>query len=125
MARGKKNEGLPAVTAGPDGLDVAAEVPEAGVPTEESLYAIRALRVDKFNIKRTRVKVTPAVCQRCGLDLVAHNAERLGQATWDKLSPGVQETLKLALEEHIKRAHSVAELQVVPESKLQREWLGK
>jgi hypothetical protein len=131
MARGQKvvkDEAAPVALA--DGEVVVPAVEEQAPAKEEARYIVRETKIpgDPYNIIRTRVKITPAVCDRCALDLVELNASRLGidpKTPFESLSPGLQEALVQALADHQRNKHSTAEQLIVSESQLSRQWLGQ
>lgn len=104
------------LTAEPDAV---IEIPEE--PKVSKRYIIKETQVDKFNIVRTRIELTPAVCDKCGFDVAARN--NLGQ--YDKMTPEMQEQVRGAIQEHKDIVHTIATDLIVDEDELPTEWLGQ
>ena len=100
----------------------SAEVPvaDAARPVSKRQFGIYARRVDKFSIKRTRVLMTPAVCPKCRLDLVALN----NLAPWEDLATRTQEELIAGVAEHVFKVHDNTEQDIISEDELPKEYLG-
>lgn len=83
-------------------------------------FIIYAKQIDKFNLKRSRVELTAAVCDVCGFDLGAHN--KLGP--WDEMEPETQGAVRKAIAKHKQEFHTKADNLIVDEDQLPKEYLG-
>lgn len=81
---------------------------------------LREKKVDAFTTLRTRVPLTPAVCERCGFDIT----ERNDLGPYEELSPEQQEQVKAAMKQH-EEMHTVAENRVIDEEDIPKEWNPK
>jgi len=97
---------------------VEADAPVSDAPKRK--FGIYARRVDKFSIKRIRVLMTPAVCPKCRLDLVALN----NLEPWDELPSGVQQELIAGVAEHVQKVHDLSEQDIVDEDQIPTRYLG-
>jgi hypothetical protein len=90
---------------------------------EETRYVLREKKIpgDPYNVIRTRVRITPAVCEQCALDLVELNLEP--GTRYEDLNTDLQAALRQALADH-RRTHTTAEQLIVSESQVSRQWLG-
>jgi hypothetical protein len=131
MPRPRRNHddpnALPPVTVG-EGPDLEDEFEQDGPAT----YVVHSKQLDRFNTVRTRVKVTPAVCDICGIDFVALNRARLGAANggvepmdFDSLTPRQREDMAALVAEHKRLHHTSADKHIVTEAELPKEWLGR
>ena len=79
----------------------------------------KSVIIDKFDIKRTRIKLSPSVCDVCAFDIAAAK-----HGDWDGVpdrnKPDVLEALAL----HKKEQHPIKEDLIVYEDELPTEWLG-
>lgn len=94
----------------------------------EERYVLRSRVVDRFNTIRTRVLVTPAVCDVCGTDFVEVNRRKLGidsEGTYASLSPAQKDDMKALVAEHKRRVHTGADLHIATRGELAKEWLGR
>lgn len=96
----------------------AAEEPEDA--ESEERYVLHAVPVDRFTVKRTRVRLTPAVCTHCGTDICAVN--NLGD--YEKLSDEVKVRVQRALDKHKELYHTKAEAKVVRARELPKANVG-
>lgn len=96
-------------------------------PTEAK-YIINSKQIDTHTIKRSRVKLTPAVCDTCGFDVakLAYEQNKLSTAIFDELPPEIQATLVQAVKKHKQLAHTMADNLIVSESQLKnhKKWLS-
>ncbi len=101
----------------------SVSVPVVGEPTDKPKrrFILYSRPIDKFTIKRTRVLLTPAVCDVCGLDLGAHN----GLPTYDEMPSDIQAKIRLTVERHKKEFHSIAENLIVDEDQMPTEFLTR
>lgn len=83
-------------------------------------FITKETQIDKFNVKRTRVLLTPAICDKCGFDV----AERNSLGSYEKMSPEMQEQVKNAIAEHKSIVHTIATDLIVDEDEVPTEWLG-
>lgn len=77
--------------------------------------------IDKFSIKRTRILLTDAVCDKCGFDV----AQRNGLGEWDDMSETMKEQVRGAIAEHKALVHTIATDLIVDEDEVPTEWLGQ
>jgi hypothetical protein len=96
------------------------EAAEAAKPPSKKQFIIRETQVDKFNVIRRRVELTPAVCGVCGFNV----AERNNLGEYDKMPETVRAQVVEAIAEHKRLVHSPAEQLIVDEDELPTEWLG-
>jgi hypothetical protein len=96
--------------------------PEAADPVEEKQYYItKETPIDKYTVKRTRVLLTPAVCDKCGFDV----AERNSLGAYEDMTDSMKEQVKAAIKEHKEIVHTIATDLVVSEDEVPQEWLGQ
>lgn len=88
---------------------------------EKRRFIITEKHIDKKSIKRNRTLMTPAVCDECGLDLVALNKLR----KYDELTEVEQVKLKAAVQEHKRAAHDKSSAKIINEEDLPIAYLGK
>lgn len=79
----------------------------------------RAQIIDKFNTKRTRVKLSPSVCNVCAFDIAAAK-----HGDWDGVPERSKQDVLEALELHKKEFHPVKEDLIIFEDEMPTEWLG-
>lgn len=105
-----------------------SDVPEVSVEAtpvvapkkkEERRFVVQSRVVDKFNIRRVRIEVTPAVCTICGWDAAA----AIGIPYAD-MQVELQAKCAALVEEHKKKVHDKTEARVLRESELPTEYLG-
>ena len=89
---------------------------------EKRKFIITTRRVDKFNIIRKRVLLSPAICQKCGEDLLALNKI---EEPWDDLAPAHQDAIKGAMKDHVTKTHTRAQALIVNEDEIAGAWLGE
>lgn len=77
-------------------------------------------QIDKFNIIRKRVELTPAVCDVCGFDLGHHN--NLGP--FSEMDQQTQAAVKKAIQKHKDEFHNKADALIVNEDELPTQYLG-
>lgn len=104
------------------------EPKEEVIDPNEDKYIINAKQIDTHTIKRTRVKLTPAVCTVCGFDVVklAYEQNKLATANYYELTEEIQLILKQAMQKHKQVAHTAADNLIVSASDLKRnkKWLS-
>lgn len=89
---------------------------------DEARYIINSKTIDKHTVKRTRVKLTPAVCEKCGFDIVgtAFEQGKLDTNEYDLLPQNIKIAVEQALKQHKQIAHSVADNLIISESQLKK-----
>ena len=89
---------------------------------DEAKYIIHSKTIDKHTIKRTRIKLTPAVCDTCGFDVLklAYEQNKISSANWDDLTIDVQRGLEQAKIRHKQLAHTAADNLIITESQLKK-----
>lgn len=95
---------------------VEQEQPTA--PTKRR-FITRQARIDKFNVSRRRVELTPSVCDVCAFDV----AEKYF-GSWHQVPLEEREKIQKALEMHKKTVHTTADNLIVDEDELPTKWLG-
>lgn len=87
---------------------------------DEARYITTEQRVDKFNVIRKRVLITPGVCTKCGFDIIGFNK----LVPYEDLNGADQLRVKAALKEHIEREHTSADDKIVSRKELNNSsWL--
>jgi hypothetical protein len=76
-------------------------------------FVLKEKKIDLFSVLRTRVLLTPCVCEQCGFDL----CEKNGLGEYDDLMPEEQQRVKQAIKKH-KELHVTSEDRVVAEEDL-------
>ncbi len=76
-------------------------------------FVLKEKKIDMFSILRTRVLLTPCVCEMCGFDLCETN----GLGEYEELSVEEKARVKQALKKH-KELHNPSEDRVVAEEDL-------
>jgi len=92
------------------------EVPKA--PKKQ--FITYGKQIDKYNVKRSRNELTPAVCKVCGFDLGAHN--KLGP--YAEMDAETQATVRKAIERHISEFHNRADALIVDEDQMPKSYLS-
>lgn len=113
-----------AIAAFEQELQVEAKVEEAAEaekPKAQRRFITKETIIDKFNVKRTRVLLTPAVCDKCGFDVAARN----GLGEYASMTPELQAQVKAAIDEHKSIVHTIATDLIVDEDEVPTEWLGQ
>lgn len=100
---------------------VAEEAAEAEKPSVQRRFITKETIIDKFNVKRTRVLLTPAVCDKCGFDVAVRN----GLGDYANMTPALQAQVKAAIDEHKSIVHTIATDLIVNEDEVPTEWLGQ
>jgi predicted Zn-ribbon and HTH transcriptional regulator len=103
--------------------DAAAEEQAEELEAKKSpnLYIIKSTQIDKYSVKRERVKITPAVCDKCGFDVSIRN----GLGDYESMSEAMRDQVKNAIAEHKTLVHTAAQDLIVSEDELPTEWLGQ
>lgn len=83
-------------------------------------FVLKEKKLDTFTTIRTRVLLTPCVCERCGFDL----CEKNGLGEYDGLEVEEKARVKKAMETH-KEFHTTAENRVVDEDDIPTSWTPK
>lgn len=84
-------------------------------------YITRTKEVDRFNKVRTRVELTPAVCDECGFDLIAVNNLK----AYHTLTPEQQDDVAEAVKVHKETAHRPESALIIEEDAMPKHWLGE
>lgn len=66
-------------------------------------FITRTVKIDTFNTKRETIEVTPAVCLKCGFDVVRRNAKQFGTSEFDSLNLADKSRATMALTAHMSR----------------------
>lgn len=99
---------------------------QAAQAKKEDLYdgqhfIINEKKIDKFTIKRTRIVLTPAVCEVCGLDLIENIG---GETQYDEMTNGEQEKVREAVQKHKELLHAPASKLIVTRDQVPTSYLG-
>lgn len=94
--------------------EVVKPAPKKVQVEEEPKYVIRAIHADKYTVVRKRVLLTPAVCEKCGVDLCELN----GLPPYDELDDEQRLRVESALARHMKR-HSLAEEPILTKKQIE------
>lgn len=81
---------------------------------------IQEVRVDKFNVKRSRVELTPAVCPICAFDLLDKFKKNYAD-----LKDGEKTVVAEAMIRHKAQFHTVADQRIIDSSELPKEYLAR
>jgi hypothetical protein len=100
------------------GLDEASG-PAQPAPKKKQ-YIMYSKLIDKHTQKRTRVLLTDAVCNICGLDLASRN----GIEDFEKLDPSEKASLKEAVAKHKEIVHSPSAALILDEDQVPKSWHG-
>lgn len=84
-------------------------------------FITKEIVIDKYSVKRTRVELTPAVCDKCGFDVALRN----GLGEYADMTEAMQEQVKGAIAEHKSVVHTIATDLIVDEDEVPTEWLGQ
>lgn len=115
----------------PEGEEATKEVEEVAgeaVPIIEPpkpakrRFIVYEQQIDKFNIKRSRVLLTPAVCDQCGLDLAALNKV---DGEYEALDNDTKSRLRTAVVKHKKEYHTAADDLIVDEDEIPTQFLNR
>lgn len=104
------------------------EPPKEEINPNEDKYIINAKQIDTHTIKRTRIKITPAVCDVCGFDVakLAYEQNKLASSNFSELTPEIQSVLQQAVLKHKQVVHTAADNLIVSSSQLKKtkRWLS-
>lgn len=92
------------------------------VVKEPRKYILKEKRIDKFNTRRMRVLLTPAVCDICALDMMENNKIK---GSYEALPEEMKVKLKLAVAEHKKAVHDASTLRIITEDQLPVAYLDE
>lgn len=87
--------------------------------TGKRRFITRSKTIDKYNVKRERIELTPSVCQICAFDVAA---KYFGD--WHKAPVTERNNLIAALQKHIEVAHPLSNASIVDEDQIPKRWLG-
>jgi hypothetical protein len=90
------------------------------VKKETKRFITYQKQIDRFNIKRSRVELTPAVCEVCGFDIGAHN----GLGPYAEMEADTKSAVRSAVEKHKKEFHNKADNLIVEEDQLPKQFLS-
>jgi hypothetical protein len=76
--------------------------------------------IDKFNVLRQRVELTPSVCDICAFDIAAKHF-----GNWHNVPEAEHEKIAKALAEHKRVVHPLNQNLIVDESEIPTQWLGQ
>ncbi len=99
-------------------MSEAKQVAKKAEPKKQ--FVLKEKKLDTFTTIRTRVLLTPCVCERCGFDL----CEKNGLGEYDSLEVEEKARVKKAMEVH-KEFHTTAENRVVDEDDIPTSWTPK
>lgn len=74
-------------------------------------FIMHSQQIDTHTIKRTRVKLTPAVCEKCGLDLLrlAYSQNKTSTDVFEDLPEEIQVIMPQLVAKHKQIQHSIAD----------------
>ena len=107
--------------------DINLPEKEKEVNPDEEKYIINSKRIDAFTTKRIRVRLTPAVCDVCGIDVILLGIEQgklPEESVYEKLPENVQLMLQQLIQRHKLQSHSTAENLIISKSQKSRKWLS-
>jgi predicted Zn-ribbon and HTH transcriptional regulator len=99
----------------------AEEAEEAAKPADKKQFITKEIVIDKYNVKRVRIPLTPAVCDKCGFDVAARN----GLGDYEQMSEQLKAQVAAAIKEHKDIVHTIATDLIVDEDEVPTEWLGQ
>lgn len=82
-------------------------------------FIIRSEIIDKFTTRRTRIELTPSVCDVCAFDVAAEKHK-----DWHSVPESKKADVLQAVVEHKREAHPTKEDLIVYEDELSTSWLG-
>lgn len=87
-------------------------------------YIMHSRQIDTYTIKRSRVLLTPGVCDKCGLDLVklAYDQNKLQTTNYYELQLEVQTIMQQLVQKHKAHVHTSADDLIVTSKP--RKWLS-
>lgn len=85
----------------------------------KKIFITKEIQIDKFNVKRERLELTPSVCDVCAFDIAA---KRFGN--WYGVPEREHENIKNAVIEHKRVVHPINQNMIVEEDQIPTEWLG-
>jgi hypothetical protein len=83
-------------------------------------FITKEIQIDKFNVKRTKVELTPSVCDICAFDVAAKHF-----GSWYQVPETEKEKIKKAVEEHKRVVHPLNQNLIVDEDEIPTHWLGQ
>lgn len=92
----------------------------------EDKYIIHSKQIDTHSIKRIRVKITPAVCDICGLDILslAYSQNKVSTKNYDEISDELKTIMQNAVQNHKRKQHNLSDNLIVSKSQLPKKWLA-
>lgn len=99
---------------------------EKSTAAKESLYdgkhfIINEKRVDKHTLIRTRIPLTPAVCDVCGLDLIVNTGL---ETTYDQMTSEEKRRVADAVVKHKELVHTPHSKLIVTEDEIPTSYLS-
>lgn len=103
---------------------VLPDLPPKEVDADADRYIMYSRPIDTFTVKRSRVLLTPGVCDKCGFDLVklAYEQNKLESLVYDDLPEQIQAIMQQLVKKHKQIAHSSAEDLIVTAKP--KKWLS-
>lgn len=83
-------------------------------------FISKETQIDKFNIKRVKIELTPSVCDVCAFDVAGKHF-----GSWHNVPEIEKEKIKKAVEEHKRVVHPLNQNLIVDEDEIPTQWLGQ
>lgn len=83
-------------------------------------FITKEIQIDKFNVLRRRVELTPSVCDICAFDIAA---KRFGN--WNGVPEAEKDKVIEAVEKHKQVVHPINMNMIVDEEQIATQWLGR
>lgn len=87
-------------------------------------FIMHSHQIDTHTIKRTRVRLTPAVCEKCGLDLLrlAYSQNKVSTDVFEELPEEIQLIMPQLVAKHKQVQHSLADDLIITQRP--KKWLS-
>lgn len=95
---------------------------EVGEPVIKKRFKMQSTPIDKHNIKRSRVELTPSMCLKanCNFDIAKANKFE----SWHQVPIEERTAMIKALEKHVLEVHTIAEEIIIQEDQMPKKYLG-
>ena len=97
-----------------------AEEVKKDKPKSGKKFILKEVIIDKFNVKRNRIELTPSVCDICAFDVAAKKYGNFHNAPVSE-----HDKIRMAVIEHKRVAHPLNQTLIVDEEEIPKAWLGQ
>ncbi len=109
----------PVASVSPRTMSFNNTTPKPKSDKPQRRFITKEITIDKFNVKRVKLELTPSVCDICAFDVAA---KRFG--SYHNAPQNEHKTIIEAVLEHKKVAHPLNQSTIIEEDQLPKMWLG-